>query len=328
MQELIKGVFGSRLYGTNIATSDTDYKWLFMPSARDILLSNIPNTIPSNTSNDYVANTADDTDCEGFSLKYFMFLLSKGQTFAVEYLFLPKQAIIGSIHPCIQELFNNKERLVSKQIAPFIGYTRKQASKYCIKSERMEAARLCMEFFKETVPSHQILFYVNSFKELCFQNPFIEFLDRDSVEIKTHKVMDMISCCGRKLPITASCKRAFDMCLELYNDYGARAKTAKNNNNIDWKALYHALRIPQEAKDLLTEGRLIFPRPDAKLLLKVRNGDFSYLEVSDMLEKITEEVEGLLLTSSLRENVDQQWIDDYLYYWHYKAVMHLDEPRK
>lgn len=324
MINLIKGIFGSRLYGTQIPSSDTDYKWLFMPSARDILLQQVKNTVQNNSGNDQSKNTSDDTDCEGFSLKYFLHLLSKGQTFAVEYMFMPKEFIIGDIHPCIEELFNNKDKLVSKQIAPFIGYTRRQASKYCIKSERMEAARMCMEFFAERPSRDLVHYHLCEFNALRVLNPFIEYVNKESVDIKTDKTMDMISCCGRKLPITATCKYAFDMCAELYNSYGSRAKAAVLDEGIDWKALYHALRIAQEAKDLLTEGGLLFPRPDAKLLLQVRNGELSYPAVSELLEKTALEVEDILPVSELRETVDHKWIEDYLYHWHYKSVMFLD----
>lgn len=315
--ELIKAIFGSRLYGTNIETSDTDYKYLFLPNGKDIILQRAAQNIQANTGNDNSKNGALDTDCEGFSLKYFLHLLSQGQTFAVEFMFIPKTAIVGEIHPCISELFENRDKLISKKIEPFIGYTRRQASTYCIKSERMDAAKICSEFFSDKHTHVRIEEHLEEFKELIKLNPFIEVVSSNSGKFKT---MDMISCCGRKLPITAVCKRAYDLYEELYQSYGSRAKQASSNSNLDYKALYHAVRIAYETKQLLEEGLLTFPRPEAKMLLQIRHGELAYEKISEILEKVTADVETLLQTTGLRASADIDWINDFVEKWYYFAI--------
>lgn len=61
---LVKMQFGSHVYGTtNLPTSDLDYKAVYIPSIRDIILQRPKNTITSHTKKDYTAkNTAGDID--------------------------------------------------------------------------------------------------------------------------------------------------------------------------------------------------------------------------------------------------------------------------
>ena len=327
--ELVKAIFGSRLYGTEIPTSDTDYKFLFLPEGRDILLQRAAKSIQNNTGNDNSKNGAEDVDCEGFSLKQFLHLLSQGQTLAVEFMFLPKTAIVGEIHDSVKEIFANRDNLISKKISPFVGYCRAQSSKYCLKSERTEAARICSEFFKDKPTTVRIEEYLEPFTLLTKDNSYIEFLEDQSGDQVflgsgkpvVKKVMPMISCCGRKLPTTANCKRAYDLYEELYQSYGDRAKQALENKNLDYKALYHALRIANEAKELLKDGTITFPRPEANLLLQIRRGELPYTQISELLEEAAADVESLLLTSTLRESADHKWIDNFVEYWYYKAVL-------
>jgi hypothetical protein len=49
MKTLIKSIFGSKLYGTEIATSDTDYKFLFLPDAQDLIMQRAAKNIQQNS---------------------------------------------------------------------------------------------------------------------------------------------------------------------------------------------------------------------------------------------------------------------------------------
>ena len=41
MREIVRMVYGSHLFGTNIESSDRDFKSIFLPSARTILLQKV-----------------------------------------------------------------------------------------------------------------------------------------------------------------------------------------------------------------------------------------------------------------------------------------------
>jgi predicted nucleotidyltransferase len=89
MKKIIEMEFGSRVYGTNLPTSDTDFKAIAIPSGRDIILQRAFKTIQDSTGNDQTRNTQDDIDKETFSLHYFMRLLTEGQTVCLDMLFTP-----------------------------------------------------------------------------------------------------------------------------------------------------------------------------------------------------------------------------------------------
>ena len=148
--EIVKSIFGSKLYGTAVETSDTDYKFIFLPHGRDILLQRAEKNRQQNTkaSDSGTRNSADDVDCEGFSLQQWFHMVAEGQTLAVEMLFVPKEFHVGQTHPLWWDIQKERYRLVSKSVAPFVGYCRAQASKYCVKAERLVAARTSGEVFR------------------------------------------------------------------------------------------------------------------------------------------------------------------------------------
>ncbi|QQV91959.1 hypothetical protein vBKpMFBKp34_100 [Klebsiella phage vB_KpM_FBKp34] len=59
---VMETIFGSHLYGLNTPNSDTDYKGIFIPDAKDILLGKAPKTIQSSTGDKHSKNTKDDID--------------------------------------------------------------------------------------------------------------------------------------------------------------------------------------------------------------------------------------------------------------------------
>ena len=316
MDMFLKAVFGSKLYGTNIPTSDTDYKFLFLPSQRDLVLQRASRNIQQGTKSSTVQekNSASDIDCEGFSLQQWLHMVSQGQTFATEMLFIPGKFVTHNSRPDIwDEIQKNKHRLISKSISPFVGYCRAQASKYCVKAERMQAAKMCADFFS-ILPSHS---------PIEDQVRGLEMLLGEFVELQQgnpHHNDNWFSCCGRKVPLTANCKRAADLFSKLYEEYGARAKQAAENHNLDYKALYHSLRIACEAHELLITGNLTFPRPESNLLLAIREGKFSYQDISDFISNKVYDVDNALKTSELREKSDLKWVDDFVYSVHMEVI--------
>lgn len=82
MKLIVKMKFGSHLYGTSTEDSDVDYKGIFLPGKREILLNHIPKCRSFSTGNDLVKNSPDDVDEEIYSLHYFIELACDGQTVA------------------------------------------------------------------------------------------------------------------------------------------------------------------------------------------------------------------------------------------------------
>jgi predicted nucleotidyltransferase len=63
---IVKMVFGSHLYGTATENSDTDYKGVYLPTEKEILLNRVPKSYNYKTGDGVTKNTKDDIDVEFF----------------------------------------------------------------------------------------------------------------------------------------------------------------------------------------------------------------------------------------------------------------------
>ena len=129
MQTIFRVKFGSHLYGTDTPESDTDYKAVHLPDARDILLQRVPesiNTGPRKTK-EGEKNAPDAVDEESYSLQRYLSLLVGGQTVAIDMLFAPFSLLE---FPMWAHIYRNKGKLLTKKSAAFVGYCRTQANKY------------------------------------------------------------------------------------------------------------------------------------------------------------------------------------------------------
>lgn len=318
MRTIVKTVAGSKLFGATVADSDTDYKFVFLPTADQIIRQKVLDNIQKNSKTGTDKNTAKDVDCEGFGLRKFLSMVASGQTIAVEMLFTPKEFVCESSDVWL-EIQRNSHRLVSKQISPFVGYCRAQSSKYCVKAERMDAVSKAIQIFSDGCAvfgnSTKVRDLLPLLLDLSSKSQFVEVQTFDG-----HPNDNWFSCCGRKVPLTASLKLALDMYTAVFDDYGERTRRALNSDKLELKSLYHAYRIACETNELLLTGNLTFPRPEASTLLEIRNAKLSFAQITDLIEKESAMVETNLLKSVLPEVADTQWIDDFLFD-HYLAIV-------
>jgi len=302
MKTIVKMIFGSQIYGTSTENSDTDIKGVFLPSPEEILLQKIPKVISTSTKeNERAKNTKNDIDTELFSLGTFFKLVSEGQTVVMDMLFAPWNFNLETPHWIWFDIINNRDKLLSKQSKSFVGYCRTQANKYGIKGSRVSAMRLALELLK----LHDI------HKKISELESDIILLNGEHSKIFIDdKGMKYWEVCNRKIPFTAKVKFGIDAFQKIFDEYGHRALAAEQQNGIDWKALSHAVRIGEQAKELLTTGFITFPRPNAQFLLEVKLGKRSYQEVADIIEKNLEEIEKI--ESILPDQPDHKWIEQYL----------------
>ncbi len=148
MQVIVKMVFGSHLYGTSTSESDMDYKGVFLPCKKDILLGRIPQSCHLSTGDDFSRNTSHDIDIEFYSLHYFIKLACQGQTVAMDMLHAPEVMILEN-SLIWQTIVKNRERFYSKNLKAFIRYARSQASKYGVKGSRMNAVNQFLALLKQ-----------------------------------------------------------------------------------------------------------------------------------------------------------------------------------
>ena len=123
----------------------------------------------------------------------------------------------------------------------------------------------------------------------------------------------MYEICGRKFQETAKLAYVLDCLKKIEAGYGNRVREAKENRNIDWKALSHAIRAAFQVKQLLTENTITFPLKDAPLLKQIKNGELDYMTVvAPLLEDLMDEVEELSKKSKLPEKANRKFWDQWL----------------
>lgn len=146
MRSIVSIKFGSHLYGTATPASDLDFKSVFVPAGRDILLQRVKGSLSNQRPKaEGEKNVTGEIDEEAYSLQRYLGLAAEGQTVALDVLFAPRWAMTCKPAPEWQEIEANRRRLVTRKSASFLGYCRQQANKYGIKGSRVSAARVALE---------------------------------------------------------------------------------------------------------------------------------------------------------------------------------------
>ena len=302
MNLIVKMKFGAHLYGTATSESDVDYKGVFMPTREEVLLGRIPKSHSHTTGQDDSRNTKDDIDVEIYSLHYFIKLACDGQTVAMDMLHAPEEMILQT-SPIWKAIIENRHRFYTRNLKSFIDYARRQASKYGIKGSRINNALRVLDLLKKEDPERKM-------REVWDDLPRIEHcydVAPDPNGMRQYQV------CGKSFQESATIGYVIPILEKFYNDYGQRARLAAENKNIDWKAVSHALRAAYQTREILTENNITYPLKTAPFLMKVKQGELDYLtEVAPVLEALMEEVEALSLRSTLPEEVDRKFWDQFV----------------
>ena len=322
MKTIVKVIFGSHLYGINTETSDKDFKGVFLPSKDQILLGKIPKSLTKSTKIDKTSkNTQFDIDLEMYSLHYFINLACEGETIALDMLHVPDDKVIEK-HPIWDEIVLNRQKFYTKNLKAFVGYARRQASKYGIKGSRLNDIKKVLDFFSNYMfteyeyDPHPIL------KNIWSQLPDGEHIFKhppDKNGIRMYEV------CSKKIPETSTIIYAINIVRNIYDNYNERAKQASNNEGIDWKAVSHAFRAAYEVKQILTEGTITFPLKESQTLLLIKQGKLDYNTiVAPELEHLMDEIEKLSKESSLPEKIDRNFWNNFIFYTLEKYCFYKD----
>jgi hypothetical protein len=331
---IVEMQFGSHVYGTNVATSDTDYKGICIPSGEDILLQKIVRNTTTSTSGRDQKNAKDDIDREIFSYSEYLKMLSTGQTVTLDMIFTPEEFWISHTDDWL-ELVQNRDRLISSRMAGFVGYCKSQAAKYSIKGDRLAALKSLLDILAK-YKAEDKLYTVTEFQGA---NDKLQALIEEGAKLprvemgpytyltglpdNRGKLSPYIECCDKKIVCKLRVSDAIDLFKKCYDRYGHRAQTAMSYSGADWKALMHAVRVAEEAKEVLTTGQITFPRPEAKLLLKIRKGELPYEEVSVMIESRVQEVENLEGQSVIRSKPDSEFMKELVIAKHMRQVLDI-----
>ena len=336
---IVKMQFGSHVYGTNVPDSDLDYKAIYLPSAKNILLQKVQNTYQIHTKDGYQdKNTKEDEDLEIFSLQRYLQLLLEGQTVALDMLFVPEKFISykkkeqvkfsGGVYPhCLWDILRDQKAVfLHSGVSSFAGYCRTQANKYGIKGSRMRAVRDSIDFLEDIVDEKYRTLKLRdavdfpAFLYFCQGREFANMVELPNKAQNT--MVTYFEVVGRKFELGVTVKECLRRLNKIWNNYGERARQAMNNEGIDWKALMHAVRVQSEAAELLLTGHITFPRPEAPLLLKIRKGELPYSQVAELIENGLDELEQIQANSILPSEPDYKAVEQIILDEYSKIVRH------
>ncbi|EPJ2511962.1 DNA polymerase beta superfamily protein [Salmonella enterica subsp. enterica serovar Bareilly] len=311
----MKTYFGSHLYGTSTPESDVDFKEIYVPHARDILTGNVKEHMSKNTNNTSSKNTKDDVDHELYSLKYFFKLAADGETVALDMLHTPPSLVVKSDLPDVWKYIqDNRSRFYTTNMKSYLGYVRKQASKYGVKGSRLAVLRQALkrsnewgQYFdngavirlshmKNVLPVGEFASWVETENEKTGKQTFYNLLDRKFQDTLTNKEFNAIL-------------------VKLEENYGERARKAEANEGIDWKALSHACRGGLQLLEIYKTGDLVYPLQDAPFILDVKLGKHTFKTVQEFLEDIVDQVEHAseqAAKNGMQQKVDMSFWDDFL----------------
>lgn len=326
MNKIIEIKFGSHLYGTNTPSSDLDFKGIYLPTAREIVLGSYKKTIStSRPKQKFERNIKDDVDVEFFSLDRYLELLMQGQTVALDMLFAPKN-MYSQDDGVLDLILHNKDRLLTRNINAFCGYAKQQAAKYGIKGSRMDALKRIVSLLDTLPLKDKLIMHQDKLESLVQECKELVSLEKTSLIEIVHipgpnkSIVPHISVNTRKCPFYSDVKYAKSIYSRILDEYGQRAHKAHLSGGKDWKALSHAVRVNSEALELLQIGSITFPRPDRELLVKIKTEQLSYELVAELIEQGLSDLYEAQEKSSLRDEPDREWANDLIFEFYSNIV--------
>lgn len=302
--------FGSHVYGTNIPTSDLDFKSIFVPDPRAMILQRAAKHIQNNTKKDSTTrNLPTDIDDEAFSVQNFLRLLCEGQTVALDMIFTPESFWLITSDTW-RLILSHKKSFLHKGTASFVGYTRTQAAKYGVKGFRVAALRAVLDLLKEFPDFHRLENHREQIDRWTAETEHAGIAWQKGPSGAEEAYLEV---CNRKVPMRATVKYTKEIFQRIFDEYGHRALAAEKNEGIDWKALTHAVRVAREAEELLLTGHITFPRPEKELLLKIRTGQMDYNAVAPIIEEGIIRIDEAQKKSILPEEPDYKMVDQLVY---------------
>ncbi len=306
--------FGSHLYGTHSENSDVDYKGLFLPNKKSLLLQQPCKSFNFSTGDDESRNTAEDIDIEVWSLHYYLkTLLKNGETQAIDLLFSINHPVNSNVDSCVvyndgtlDKIYENRHLMFDpKSCKAFIHYAIQQGKRYGIRGSRLGLIKNVYEYLEQHFDNFENLrlrdiapyildnFYNSSY---CFS----KYLNGDTALVligKTHMY-------------SIKLEEFFNRIKREYDKYGDRAKQAEQNSGIDYKALSHAVRATIQMKELLTTWNINFPLNDPNQnIKKIKAGKLDWKNIEELIINGLNEVEELQKETQISGKHDETFVN-------------------
>jgi hypothetical protein len=298
--------FGSHLYGTNTPDSDVDYKGIFLPSKKNMLLGEKCNSLHYKSGDDRSKNSKDDIDIDLWSLQYFFHLVGKGETNAIDLIYSPTNEDCV-IYNTIPEIFKEPLNFFDpKNCDAFVGYAIGQAKKYGIKGSRLGIIKQVYEYLEDNIYH----FAENDKLTCCVERILDSFYDDSYCFSKMINGEEALVLCGKVHLFSISIQEFYNRIKREYKKYGERAKKAEQNTGVDWKALSHAVRCLFQMEELLVTGKINYPLYSTYILKMIKNGQLPFTKVEEIINEFLEYIKKLQQTTTVKGKKNNKLINE------------------
>jgi hypothetical protein len=322
--------YGSRLYGTNTATSDTDLKAIFLPNIDDVLLgkrmSSTKLRVDGNgakITDDRAPMPANGVETEFIPFQTFARDFVQGQTYAVEVAFAILNQGPSAPTPTCELEFRLVQDLVSQfsnaEVYSMVSFAQKQTFDYVRRGERLNEALKVQSALRDA-----LLMFFGDAKMPRLDSKFddgqvvLDWIAEEtglptSVSVNNNRSQRTLELNGRSYLESTRLDHIVEQVDKLVDKYGERT-TAAAETVVDFKSLSHAFRVYQQSIELLETGKITFPRPNAAELLIIKQGRADLDAVKLELNRLDAEVLRKMAVSTVRKKTPElvaqaeQWL--------------------
>lgn len=310
---MFRVLVGSRLYGTFTEKSDFDYKAVCLPDINDLLLNkklvNRKQKPEGLSDSDKMLDGEDET--EFLPLQVFFDDFFSGQSYALEVAFATAQGLHDvpshdrEEYVAAQELMKELlSKFLTNSVKKMAGYAISQSKLYGLKTERYASLNKVVSAIESnyTGPDTRLQDDMATVTLLTgFEHVKMSTIKNANGGLDDAPALQILD---KHYPLTNKWSTVMLSLMTVVKAYGHRVKEFEGAGT-DWKALSHAIRITEQVLELTTTGNLIFPRPNAKLLTSIKNGEMSLIEATDHLDDAFAAMDNAIANSILRQKTPE-----------------------
>jgi predicted nucleotidyltransferase len=343
-RSILIGLAGSHAYGLNTASSDEDFRGIFIADKEYYFGFETIEQKTSDWNQPGIFSFLDNTkDTVLFELKKFMELAKNANPNILELLWLNQYAFLNSVGA---KLIENRTIFLSQRVKnTYTGYSKSQLAKiqshrawllnpptkkpipseFGIEEEPLSKDNLNafleylsilvrgkIEYLEPAEQLHQLLTADIDFKGLLKQYPIPE---------QVFEMTQQYTRCSHDFLVLLRKTQQYRSAL---NQWNAFCEWKKNRNPIraemearcgfDLKHSVHLLRLLRMGTEILNSEELIVDRRqagDSKELMSIRNGNLSYDEVMILAKQEEEKMEEAWKNTKLPHYADKSKINDF-----------------
>lgn len=331
---LYSTLYGSHLYGTNTPASDLDIKRIVLPSLDDLIMcKQVSNKVKKTNTVKHTKNSAEDVDQEDIPLQVFIKDFAEGQTYALELAFsidgmhahqqfhLSDDTVVMSVlaqnNPFYKLVKQLRAEFLTSNVKAMMGYVFNQANLYSFKGERLNCAREfefllygAHEYYKDDKITIGDVVSAPIWRERLakLEAKYPKYIRLDQYDIGGERMRPCIILLEKTFPFTNLLEHSIGVLRTIIDKYGSRADAA-SQDNVDWKATMHAVRIIDEGLELLEHKTITLPRPPADVvrLLQIKRGELPIEPIKDELVAKLERLKDVAATCGLPSSSDFQF---------------------